>query len=99
MSPFQQLGDREPEPRRVPERRRHTPEQGRALETLGHAIEYLVDSRLFDQWESPSDAEAVHLLMSCSRSVYAGCEELAPWHQRVQRSLMRRLHLQDSHFS
>ena len=60
---------------------------------LGHAIEYLVDSRLFEQWQSPADAEAVRLLMSCSRTVFAECEAVAPWHQRVQRAVTRRLHL------
>lgn len=80
-------------PRSAPARKRSTPQQGQALEILGHAIEYLVDSRLFDQWESPSDAAAVHLLMGCSRAVYADCEEMHPWHQRIQRALLKRLHL------
>ncbi len=81
------------EPRRSPVRRRTTPQQGRAREVLGHAIEYLVDSRLFETWESPADAEAVQLLMGCSREVFANCVEVMPWHQRVQRALARRLHL------
>lgn len=96
LSPFQHFGERRPDPRPSPARRNTTPEQGRALETLGHAIEYLVDSRLFERWESPADAEAVHLLMACSRAVFAGCEEVAPWHQRVQRALLKKLHLQSS---
>ncbi|MGI4758017.1 MAG: hypothetical protein ACRYGF_14340 [Janthinobacterium lividum] len=94
FGPFQDDEGRRPEQKPSPSRRRTSPEQGRALETLGHAIEYLVDSRLFDQWESPSDAEAVHLLMACSRSVFADCEEVCPWHQRVQRALLKRLHMQ-----
>ncbi len=78
----------------APQRRRSNPRQGRALELLGHAIEYLVDSRLYDQWETPADAAAVHLLMGCSRAVFSECEALQPWHQRVQSVLVRRLHLQ-----
>lgn len=96
LSPFQQFAGKRPDPKPSPNRRRTTPAQGRALEALGHAIEYLVDSRLFDQWESPADAEAVHLLMACSRNVFADCDEMHPWHQRVQRALMKRLHLQNS---
>jgi hypothetical protein len=82
-----------PKPKRpvAPQRRGSSPQQGRALELLGHAIEYLVDSRLYDQWETPADAAAVHLLMGCSRAVFSECEVLQPWHQRA---LMRRLHLQ-----
>lgn len=82
---------RKPSPRPRP---RQSPEQGRALEILGHAVEYLVDSRLFDQWETPADAEAVHLLMACSRAVFSGEQDMKPWHQRVQHSLLKRLHLQ-----
>lgn len=94
LSPFQPFDGREPEQRSSAPRKRSTPDQGRALEMLGHAIEYLVDSRLFDQWESPADAEAVHLLMSCSLAVYTGDQEMMPWHQRVQRGLLKRLNLQ-----
>ena len=73
-------------------RRRPTIAQGRALEILGHAIEYLVDSRLYETWDSPADAEAVHTLMACSRAVFADCEEVTSWQQRLQRSLIRRLY-------
>lgn len=75
-----------------PTRRRPSLAQGRALEILSHAIEYLVDSRLYETWDSPADAEAVHTLMTCSRAVFADCEEVMSWQQRLQRTLMRRLH-------
>ena len=75
-----------------PTRRRPTLTQGQALETLSHAIEYLVDSRLYETWDSPADAEAVHTLMACSRAVFADCEEVMSWQQRLQRTLMRRLY-------
>lgn len=89
--PFQ-FGEHQPERRSAPERRRTSPQQGRALELLGHAIEYLVDSRLFDQWESPADAAAVQLLMECSRAVFANCEKIVPWHQRVQQAWSKKMH-------
>ena len=57
-----------------PERRRTKPQQGRALEVLGHAIEYLVDSRL------PEGG----ILMACSRSVFEESVAVVPVHQRVQ---------------
>ena len=94
FQPF--TGKPEPAPRPSPSRRKTSPQQGRALEVLGHAIEYLVDSRLFDQWESAADAEAVHLLMACSRSVFADGKEVFPWHLRVQRALAKRWNLHSS---
>ena len=93
LGPFPDFGGNQPARTPTPIRKRTTPQQGHALETLGHAIEYLVDSRLFDQWESPADAAAVHLLMGCSRAVFADCEEVHPWHQRVQQALLKRLHI------
>ncbi len=93
LRPFQPF-DEAPRKQSPKPRPRQSPEQGRALEVLGHAVEYLVDSRLFDQWQSPADAEAVHLLMSCSRAVFAGDGNVKPWHQRVQHGLLKRLHLQ-----
>ena len=86
------FGGHRPERKPTPMRRRTTPQQGLALEILGHAIEYLVDSRLFDRWETPADAAAVHLLMERSRAVFADCIEVQPWHVRVQQALARKLH-------
>jgi hypothetical protein len=88
---FPQYSGQQPRPKRAPERRRTNEQQGQALEILGHAIEYLVDSRLYEQWETPSDATAVHLLMSCSRAVFSECDVVHPWHQRVQRALLKTL--------
>lgn len=96
LRPFQPFDVKEPERPTPKPRRQTTPEQVRALEVLGHAVEHLVDSRLFEQWESAADAEAVHLLMSCSLAVYAGDQDVKPWHQRVQHNLLKRLHRQDS---
>jgi hypothetical protein len=63
--------------------RRPDMQQGRALETLGHAIEYLVDSRMFLVGEphTPTEAEAIQILSRCSRDVFATCAEIVPVHQ------------------
>jgi len=54
--------------------------QGHALESLGHAIEYVYDSRVYrNSGElSPSDVEAVQVLMRLSREVFVECREVAP---------------------
>jgi hypothetical protein len=61
-------------------RRRATYEQGRALETLGHAIEYLVDSSMFDP-EINRDGEAVQILAYSSRQIFSECAEVVPMWQ------------------
>ncbi len=60
--------------------RRPTISQGRALETLGHAIEYLVDSRMHrDQGlSSQADGEAEQVIMRLNRAVFAECAEVVP---------------------
>lgn len=59
-------------------RRRGSIAQGQALETLGHAVEYLVDSALFLRETSDSRAhqDAVQILMRASRNVFAECPEV-----------------------
>ena len=85
---------REAEPaqrsRRV--RRRGSREQGRALETLGHAVEYLVDSQLFSQRDTDprSEHEAIKLLMQASRTVFCECPEVVSLRKRVGRWLSAR---------
>ena len=61
-------------------RRQPTMIQGRALETLGHAIEYLVDSRMHrDQGlSSQADGEAEQVIMRLNRAVFAECPEVTP---------------------
>lgn len=54
-------------------RRRMTPEGGRALERLGHAIEYLTDEFVHDGCEGGLNGprvDAIQLLMSLNRQVY-----------------------------
>ena len=61
-------------------RRRPTQQQGRALELLGHAIEYLVDSDL--NCGTAGNAvpnEAAQILMRLNREVFADCAEVVPF--------------------
>ena len=66
-------------------RRRGTLEQGRALETLGHAVEYLVDSGMFhrEAIDSKANDAAVQILMRASRAVFLECPEVVPVRRRV----------------
>lgn len=66
-------------------RRRPSLLQGRALESLGHAVEYLVDSRLFLTGEivQHDEQDAVQILMQLSRAVFAECTEVVPFSQRL----------------
>jgi hypothetical protein len=61
-----------------PVRRRGSEAQGRALETLGHAIEYLIDSQLWRgrDYDPKADQEAIQILMRLSREVFGECPEV-----------------------
>ncbi len=67
-------------------RRRPSPRQGMALEILGHAIEYLMDSYvLMDSSDGgPCDAEAAHILMDLNRRIFLECPEVVPFYRRMQ---------------
>jgi hypothetical protein len=69
-----------------PVRRRGSAAQGQALETLGHAIEYLIDSQLWRgrDYDPKNDREAIQILMRLSREVFGECPEVI--------SLRRRFH-------
>lgn len=65
-------------------RRRANREQGHALEILGHAVEYLVDSRMFliEEPATMADSEAVQILMRLSREVFSECNiVITPLHR------------------
>jgi hypothetical protein len=65
--------------RRIPRRRRISPQAGRALEILGHAIEYLSDEFVHAGGSlTANDArlEAVQLLMALNRQIYFACPEV-----------------------
>lgn len=77
-------------PRRL---RAITPQAGRALEILAHAIEYLTDEYVNDRgFLDPADArmDAVQLLMQLNREVYFACP-VAPTLGERCRSLVHRV--------
>ncbi|MDE3106030.1 MAG: hypothetical protein KGK08_12720 [Acidobacteriota bacterium] len=65
--------------------RRPTMQQGRALEVLGHAVEYLIDSRMFEPGctATQSDQEAAAILMALSRAVFHEAAPVKPLRQRL----------------
>jgi hypothetical protein len=66
-------------------RRRGTLQQGQALEMLGHAVEYLVDQRLFalTEQDRANDSEAAQTLMQLSRAVFLECPEVIPVSRQI----------------
>ena len=82
-------------PRAAQIRRRPSRSQGQALEILGHALEYLVDSRMFlsKERKTRADGEAIHILSSCSREVFAECPEVVPVSQRIKSWVVEHLQL------
>ena len=89
----QRLNSTDPRRSRETVVRRGSREQGRALEALGHAVEYLVDSRLFtlDEAGLQSDSEAIQIMMRLSRAVFAECPEVISLRKRVRMWLVERL--------
>jgi uncharacterized pyridoxamine 5'-phosphate oxidase family protein len=69
---------------------------GRALEILGHAIEYLADEYALSaaQMGTLSSAdpqvEAIQMLMALNRQVYYACPEIEPLFRRIARRLAPR---------
>ncbi|MEO8736608.1 MAG: hypothetical protein ABI380_08720 [Edaphobacter sp.] len=74
-------------------RRRPGPLQGRALEKLGHAIEYLIDSRLvlIDQPATRADTDALDILMRLSRCVFSECPEIVSVGIRLKKWMVDRV--------
>ena len=64
--------------------RRPTIYQGRALETVGHAIEYLVDSGLYDPLGS-INSDAIQILMRASQQIFVECPEAIPFGQDLRK--------------
>jgi hypothetical protein len=67
-------------------RRRIDHRSGRALEVLGHAIEYLTDEfvQAGGSVSSPQGAlEAVQILMAANRQIYFECPEMPSLGERV----------------
>jgi len=66
-------------------RRCRTREQGIALMTVGHAIEYLVDSRLIKQENTTgAEREALAILLNANLSVYNEGTEVRPLMSRFR---------------
>lgn len=66
-------------------RRCRTREQGVALMTVGHAIEYLVDSRLIKQQDTTgAEREALAILLNANLSVYNEGAEIRPLMSRLR---------------
>jgi hypothetical protein len=80
-------------PRRPMVRRRITPEAGRGLEKLGHALEYLADEFVRDGCSVDRDygrLQAIQLLAALNRQIYFACGIEPRMRDRV-RSLVHRL--------
>jgi len=70
---------------RITLRRCRTREQGVALITVGHAIEYLVDSRLIKQQNTTgAEREALAILLNANLSVYNDGTEITPLMDRLR---------------
>ena len=66
-------------PARINHRRSISPAAARALEVLGHAVEYLTDEFVKNGGSfngNDSQLEAVRILMALNRQVYAECPEV-----------------------
>ena len=73
--------------RGVMRRRRISPEAGRALEILGHAIEYLTDEFIYAGGSFSAhdgQVEAVQLLMGLNREIYFDCPEVPSFADRFR---------------
>ena len=83
-----QLADRRKQKRKAEVQRRPDKTQGMALEVLGHALEYLLDSAVqVDGLVCPEILAAVELLAERSRAVFAECPEILPLSQHLSRWL------------
>ena len=73
--------------------RRISPEAGRALEILGHAIEYLMDQHAHEgsllKWEQ-AHLEALSILKALNRQIYLECPIVPSLEDRIQHLFRRR---------
>jgi len=81
-------------PNLLPVVRRPSQQQGRALELLGHAIEYLIDSELGGPFgeglSKPSPTlEAVQILIRANREIFAACPVRLTLTQKIRHSFSR----------
>jgi hypothetical protein len=73
-------------------RRQISPQAGRALEILGHAIQYLADQHAHEGslivWER-AHFEAMSILKNLNRQIYLECPEVPSFDERVIRILRK----------
>lgn len=75
-------------------RRQLSPTEGRAIEILGHAIEYLADEYCADAQpkgrlgNADPRVEAIQILKALNRSIYYSAAEVQPAFARVRRWVM-----------
>jgi hypothetical protein len=73
-------------------RRRISPQAGKALEKLGHAIEYLADEVVLEGGQlSGADPriQAIQMLMALNRQIYFECPRVPTSRERVKAFLLR----------
>ena len=65
---------------------------GRTLLTLGHAAEYLANSRRYSpqKYDHAADVEATHILMGLSRSVFEDFAERSTLSRRLEQWVIER---------
>lgn len=70
-------------------RRRIGASAGRALEILGHSIEYLIDESARDGSLAAhgGNTEAIQLLMRLNREIYFACPEIPSFGERLAKRL------------
>ena len=82
-----------PRMRLLPSRRarRIAPEQGRAIEKLAHAIEYLTDELTLQCMTARSESfqpqptlAAIELLKRCNREIYLACPPMPTFTERMR---------------
>ena len=79
-------------PRRTSVRRRITPDAGRGLEKLGHALEYLADEFVHNGCDFAADwgrLQAIDLMARLNREIYFACGVEPTFREKLQ-SLLRR---------
>lgn len=71
-------------------------EQGRALETIGHAVDYLTDSYIHEgadhdliDFRSPG-MDAVHILVGAQRQIHSSLPFVEPFRLRLWQALLHR---------
>jgi hypothetical protein len=75
-------------------RRRLSPEEGRAIEILGHAIEYLADEYCNDAHpkgclgNADPRIEAIQMLKALNRKIYYSAAKVEPAFTRMKRWVM-----------